>query len=127
MRKVLIALTFALSSAALLHAQGRGGQPPAPPAVPRAAAPYDITGYWVALVTDDWRYRMLTAPKGNVDYLPITAEGRRVTNTWDPAKDAAAGEQCRVYGAGGVMRLPARLHVTWEDDNTLKMDIDAGK
>jgi hypothetical protein len=24
------------------------------------------------------------------------------------------------------MRLPARLHITWEDDHTLKMDIDAG-
>jgi len=126
MRKVLIAITFAASSLALLHAQGRGGQAPAAPAVPRAAAPYDLAGYWVALVTDDWRYRMLTPPKGNVDYLPITAEGRRVTSTWDPAKDAAAGEQCRAYGAGGIMRLPARLHVTWEDDHTIKMDIDAG-
>jgi hypothetical protein len=126
MRKVLIALTFAASSAALLHAQGRGGQAPAAPAVPRTAAPYDITGYWVALVTDDWRYRMLTPPKGNVDYLPITAEGRRATNAWDPAKDTAAGEQCKAYGAGGIMRLPVRLHVTWDDDTTLKMDIDAG-
>jgi hypothetical protein len=127
MRKIVVALTFALSSAALLHAQGRGGQAPAgPPVAPRAAAPYDLTGYWVSMVTDDWRYRMLTPPKGNVDYLPITAEGRRVTGTWDPAKDAAAGEQCKAYGAGGIMRLPARLHITWDDDNTLKMDIDAG-
>jgi hypothetical protein len=108
-----------------LQAQGRGGAEP--PATGRTAAPYDITGYWVSLITDDWRYRMLTPPKGNVDYLPITAEGRRVTNAWDPAKDAAAGEQCRAYGAGGIMRLPARLHVTWEDNNTLRMDIDAGQ
>ena len=127
MRKVLIACSFAVVSAALLHAQGRGGQAPAgPPVAPRAAAPYDITGYWVSLVTDDWRYRMLTPPKGNVDYLPVTAEGRRVTGTWDPAKDAAAGEQCKAYGAGGIMRLPARLHITWDDDTTLKMDVDAG-
>ncbi len=130
MRRLLIALSLAATLAALslpLGAQGRGGQQaPAAPAVPRTAAPYDITGYWVSLVTDDWRYRMLTPPKGNVDYLPITAEGRRVTGAWDPAKDAAAGEQCKVYGAGGIMRLPARLHITWEDDNTLKMDIDAG-
>ena len=69
---------------------------------------------------------MLTPPKGNVDYLPVTAEARRVTNEWDPAKDVAAGEQCRAYGAGGIMRLPARLHVTWDDDHTIKMDVDAG-
>jgi hypothetical protein len=69
---------------------------------------------------------MLTPPKGNVDYLPVTAEARRVAGTWDPAKDAAAGEQCKVYGAGGIMRLPVRLHITWEDDSTLRMDIDAG-
>ena len=130
MRRLLIAVTLAVALAAVcqLHAQGRGQQaPPAPPPpVPRAAAPYDITGYWVSLVTDDWRYRMLTPPKGNVDYLPVTAEARRVAGAWDPAKDAAAGEQCKAYGAGGIMRLPVRLHVTWDDDNTLKMDIDAG-
>jgi hypothetical protein len=108
-----------------LKAQGRG-QAQAPPLAGRAAAPFDVTGYWVSLVTDDWRYRMLTPPKGNVDYLPVTAEGRRVTNLWDPAKDAADGEQCKAYGAGGIMRLPARLHITWDDENTLKMEIDAG-
>jgi hypothetical protein len=123
-----IAALIAATSLTLLHAQGRGGQggPPAPAPTGRAGAPYDIAGYWVSLVTDDWRYRMLTPPKGNVDYLPITAEGRRATNAWDPAKDVAAGEQCKAYGAGGIMRVPARLHITWEDDNTLKMDVDAG-
>jgi len=127
MRKVAIALTLCVASLGMVRAQGRGGQqaPPAP-AVPKAAAPYDITGYWVALITDDWRYRMLTPPKGNVDYLPINGQGRGATNQWDPAKDAAAGEQCRVYGAGGVMRLPGRLHITWEDDYTLKVETDAG-
>src|SRR5207247_4702455 len=81
---------------------------------------------WVALITDDWRYRMLTPPKGNVDYLPVNAEGRRITEAWDTAKDEANGEQCKAYGAGGVMRLPGRLHVTWESDNTLRIDTDAG-
>ena len=127
MRRLLIVITLASAAASVAYAQGRGqGGPPAPPVAGRAAAPYDITGYWVSLVTDDWRYRMLTPPKGNVDYLPITAEGRRVTNEWDPAKDAAAGQQCKAYGAGGIMRLPARLHITWDDENTLKMEVDAG-
>ena len=93
----------------------RGGRRAA--ASGRAQAPFDLTGYWVALVTDDWRYRMLTPPKGNVDYLPVNAEARRVMGEWDPAKDEAAGEACRGYGAGGVMRLPGRLHITWENDN----------
>ena len=92
----------------------------------RTAAPVDITGYWVALITDDWRYRMITPPKGNVDYLPVNNEGRRVTGLWDPAKDESNGEQCKAYGAAGVMRLPTRLHITWESDNTLRVETDAG-
>ena len=104
---------------------GRGG-PAGPPASGRAQAPFDLSGYWVSLVTDDWRYRMLTPPKGNADFLPVNAEARRVMGEWDPARDEAAGEACRAYGAGGVMRLPGRLHITWENDNTLKMDLDAG-
>ena len=119
----LCAAVAALSSPVL--AQGRQGPPPAAPQG-RQSAPIDVTGYWVALVTDDWRYRMLTPPKGNADYLPVTADARRVMGEWDPARDEAAGEACRAYGAGGVMRLPGRLHITWENDTTLKMDLDAG-
>jgi hypothetical protein len=78
------------------------------------------------MVTDDWRYRMLTPPKGNADYIPVNPESRKVMDSWDPAKDEAAGEACRGYGAAGIMRLPGRLHITWEDDNTLKMDLDTG-
>ena len=110
-----------------LRAQGRqGGAPAGAPPSGRAQAPYDITGYWVSLITDDWRYRMLTPPKGNADYLPVTAAARKAMESWDPAKDEAAGEACRGYGAGGVMRLPTRLHITWVDDNTMKMEVSAG-
>jgi hypothetical protein len=107
-------------------AQRGGGQRGAPPQTPMAAAPFDPTGYWVSLVSDEWRYRMLTPPKGNIDYVPVTAEGRRVAEAWDPARDEASGEQCRGYGAGGIMRLPARLHITWADERTLRIDIDNG-
>jgi hypothetical protein len=89
-------------------------------------APFDPTGYWVALVSDEWRYRMLTPPKGTWDYVPLNGAGQRVAREWDPAKDEAAGEQCRGYGAGGLMRLPIRLHITWADERTLRMDIDTG-
>src|SRR5688572_16625377 len=121
---ILCAAVAALSSTTL-QAQGRQGPPPAAPQG-RAGAPFDITGYWVALVTDDWRYRMLTPPKGNADYLPVNAEARRLMDTWDPAKDEAAGESCRGYGAAGVMRLPGRLRLSWEDENTLRVDTEAG-
>ena len=100
--------------------------PAAPAAAPQAAAPFDPSGYWVALVSDEWRYRMLTPPKGNFDYVPLNTEGQRVTREWDPARDESAGEQCKGYGAGGIMRLPARLHITWADERTLRMDIDTG-
>lgn len=108
----------------VLNAQGRGQQPAA--LAPRAAAPIDLTGYWVSLVTDDWRWRMMTPPKGDVLYLPVNAEGRRVAEAWDPARDRAAGDACRAYGAPGVMSLPGRLHVTWDNDSTLKVEIDTG-
>src|SRR5262249_39614638 len=113
-------------SAVSLQAQRGRGAPPAPPAAPRAAAPIDLTGYWVSLVTDDWRWRMVTPPKGDVLYLPVNAEGRRAAEAGDPAKDKAAGEQCRAYGAGGLMHLPGRLRISWQDDRTLVVEADAG-
>jgi hypothetical protein len=138
--RALLLTTVLLLAPVALDAQGRGGPAApfdftqgvpsgsrgAPPPTGRAGAPVDLTGYWVSLVTDDWRYRMLTPPKGNIDYLPITAEGRKIADAWDPAKDEAAGEQCKAYGAVGVMRMPGRLRVTWESDNVLKMETDAG-
>ena len=108
-----------------VYAQGRGG-PPGPPPTAKAAAPEDLTGYWVSLVTEDWRYRMVTPPKGDYASVPLNPEGRRVADTWDPAKDEAAGLQCKSYGAAALMRVPTRVHITWPDDNTLKVETDAG-
>lgn len=101
---------------------GRGGAPPSA----REAAAFDPTGYWVSVVIEDWKLRMVTPAKGVYDTLPLSAEGRRVGDTWDPARDAAAGEACRAYGAGNIMRVPGRLHVTWDGDNILRIDTDAG-
>src|SRR5688500_4655111 len=44
-------------------AAGRGAQ--ASPPTARASAPIDLTGYWVAIVSEDWRWRMLTPAKGD--------------------------------------------------------------
>ncbi len=93
---------------------------------PRAAAPVDLTGYWVSVVTEDWRWRMVTPAKGDYDSVPLNANGRRVADTWDPKSDEAAGEQCRSYGAGGVMRVPGRIHITWDGETTLRVETEAG-
>ena len=101
---------------------GRGGPPP----TPRAAAAIDLTGYWVSVITEDWKFRMVTPRKGVYDTLTLNAEGRRIGDTWDPARDEAAGEQCRGYGAANIMRLPGRLRIAWADDTTLRIETDAG-
>jgi len=108
---------------------GRGGRGQAaqePPPTPRAAAPIDLTGYWVSVITEDWRWRMITPPKGDYASVPITAEAKKVADGWDPSLDEAGGNQCKAYGAPGLMRLPTRLHITWQDDSTLKVETDAG-
>ncbi|PWU12204.1 MAG: hypothetical protein C5B51_01100 [Terriglobia bacterium] len=107
-----------------LFAQGRGG-PGGPPPPARAAAPFDPTGYWVSIIVDEWRFRV-DPQKGDIPYLPINAEARKIAMAWDPAKDETAGQQCKAYGAVGVMQRPGRLHITWQDDNTLKIETDAG-
>jgi hypothetical protein len=125
MRVVLAAISMALITISAAHGQGRGA-PPGPPPSPRAAARIDITGYWVSLVTEDWRYRQFTPPKGDYVSVPLNPAGKKIADAWDPAKDEAAGEQCKAYGAAGLMRMPTRLHITWQDDNTLKLETDAG-
>jgi hypothetical protein len=119
---IRVALLLALALPALAQAQRAGGPPPAA----REAAAIDLTGYWVSVITEDWKYRMVTPKKGVFDALPLNPEGRKVGNAWDPARDEAAGEQCRAYGAAGLMRMPTRLNITWQDPNTLRIQTDAG-
>ena len=109
----------------VLQAQGRG-RGAQPPATARAAAPFDPTGYWVAVITEDWRWRMVTPAKGDYQSIPINAAAQKAADAWDPAKDEAAGEQCKGYGAPGLMRGPTRLNISWLDDNTLKVETDYG-
>ena len=104
----------------------KGEQRALPPANGKAGAPIDITGNWVSLVSDDWVYRMITPAKGDYQYVPLNPEGRRVADTWDAARDKAAGEECKGYAAPAIMRLPSRVQISWQDENTLKLDIDNG-
>lgn len=119
-----VALAIVLSGAGAFG-QGRGAAPPARSA--EASAPFDMTGYWVSMVTEDWRYRMFTPLKGDYQGIPLNAAGRKLADAWDPAKDEAAGEQCKSYGAANIMRVPQRVHITWQDGQTLKLETDAGR
>src|SRR5215203_3231522 len=100
MRPLLVWIVLA-SSIAVADAQ-RGG-PPAPQ-TPRLAASIDVTGYWVPLITEDWRYRVVTPPAGDYTSIPMSPAARKIAASWEPGRDEAAGEQCRGYGVGGVMR-----------------------
>src|SRR5918993_1282123 len=101
-RTLAICAAATVLSAVAVTAQGRGEQPAQPAPTPRAAAPIDLTGYWAAIVNEDWRWRMVTPPKGDYASLPLTDAAIKVANAWDPARDASSGEQCRGYGAAAV-------------------------
>lgn len=110
---------------------GRGGGRGAaggPPPTAEAAATVDVTGYWVALVTEDWQWRMAVPERSDVSSIPFTndPEKRAELEAWDPALDEANGDQCKGYGAAAIMRVPTRLHITWENENVLRVDTDAG-
>jgi hypothetical protein len=99
------------------------GPPPGPPPSPRESAPLDFTGQWVAIVNEDWRWRMMTAPKGDYPGIPLNAAGRRVADAWEPAEDGS----CKAYGAAGLMRMPTRLRIRWDGDSVLEIQTDAGR
>jgi hypothetical protein len=109
----------------LVIAAQAAAQAPKAPKTPRDAAPFDLTGNWVSVVTEDWRWRMLTPNKGDYSSVPLNPEGRKVADTWDPAQ--AASDGCKPYGAAAIMRVPGRLRIAWENETTLRIDTDAGQ
>lgn len=124
-RRLTCAALLVLSGAAPLLAQ----QPPTPagPRTARQSAQADLTGYWVAQITEDWRWRMMTPPKGDYMGVPLNEAGRKAGDGWDLARDAGQGQLCRAFGAGGLMRHPLRIRITWPDDNTLQLETDLGR
>lgn len=131
-------LTFALAvcaTAAVLLVPSAPGQGPAKGGkggggkakqTAQTSAPIDLTGSWVSVVTEDWMFRMVTPPKGQMLGVPVTAAARAAANAWDPAADEAAGNACKAFGAAGVMRQPGTVRVSWQDDSTLKVETTAG-
>jgi hypothetical protein len=119
---VVVAAAVVMSWAAPAAAQfpPRGG---GPPATPRASAPIDLTGVWVSIVNEDWRWRMITAPRGDFPGLPLSPAGRVIAMAWDPKTDGS----CKAFGAAAVMRMPTRVRISWADDVTLKIETDNGQ
>ena len=125
MKRLVVIVAVVLFTGSAASAQRGGGPPAGPPPAPRAAAPIDLTGYWVSIVNEDWLWRMVTPqPK---DYASIanlmTPEARKIADAWTPAQDGS----CLAYGAAGLMRIPTQLNITWESDDVLKIETDAGQ
>jgi len=120
----LLALALPLIPLEDARAQARGRA--AAPESPRSMAPIDLTGQWVAIISEDWRWRMITPPKGDIVSIPLNLQGQHMAEAWDPAKDETAGEQCKAYGAPGLIRGPIRMRISWSDANTLKVETDYG-
>jgi hypothetical protein len=119
-RRLLAVIAIGVATALSVFAQSPAGKSVAPKEA-------DLTGYWVSVVTEDWRWRMVVPAKGDYQSVPINETARKIADTWDPAKDEAMGEQCRSYGAPAIMRVPGRVLITWQDDVTLKVEVDAGQ
>lgn len=119
-------VTGVLFLASSLIAQPPAGRGPQRILPPKEAAPIDLTGYWVSVVSEDWRWRMVTPAKGDFAGIPFTPEAKRIGDAWDPAADEASGDVCKAYGTAAIMRLPGRLHITWQDDTRLKIETDTG-
>ena len=103
--------------------RGRGRGPAGPVGPPRQTAPVDLTGNWVSVVTEDWQWRMTTPKKGDYASVPLSVAGRAEADKWTEAMDG----RCEAYGVGGIMRMPGRLRISWQDDTTLKIETDAGE
>ena len=102
---------------------GRGGGGPA--ASPREAAPVDLAGTWVSLVTEDWIERMSPDSPGSGTGGGFGGGGGGGRGGGGP-EPAASQDPCAAYGAGGIMRVPGRVRISWQDDDTLLMELDAG-
>ena len=126
---VIVGMLMSIVSGVALVAQAPQRQQAPGSRIPtaRQMASVDVTGYWVTAVTEDWRLRMITPQKGDYQNVPLNSAGVKVLRAWDPAADRAQGNDCKPYGAAAIMRMPTRIHVTWQDENTLKLDFDHGQ
>jgi hypothetical protein len=121
-------LILVAAIAILMGAEPSAGQAgPPPPQSPRDGALIDLTGQWVSVITEDWRWRMVTPPKGDAASVPLNAAGRKAAASWDLAADRARGDLCKAFGPPSLIRQPGRIRVRWEDAATLLLEFDAGR
>ena len=90
---------------------------------PREAAPIDLTGQWVSVINEDWRWRMVTPPKGDYASVPLNDRGREVADRWEPSQEGS----CAAYGAAGLLRMPTRVRIAWAGQDVLEIETDAGR
>ena len=105
---------------------GKGGGGAKGKQTAQTQAPIDLTGTWVSVVTEDWMFRMVTPPKGQMLGVPVTPAARTAANAWDPAADEAAGNACKAFGAAGVLRPPGTIGLSGPGDSTLNVETTAG-
>ena len=120
---VLMALAMVASPAAAQPGRGAGA---GPAATARAGALLDLTGTWVSVISEDWRWRMVTPPKGDVASVPLNPAGRKLAAAWDLDADRARGDLCKAFGPPALIRQPGRVRIQWENDTTLVVEFDAG-
>jgi hypothetical protein len=126
---VLVSLAVVATMAAAarpMAQQGRAGGPGPGAVSPRAGALIDLSGQWVSVVTEDWRWRMVTPPRGDTASVPLTPAGRKLAESWDLAADQARGELCKAFGPPSLIRQPGRVRIRWESDTVLLLEFDAG-
>jgi hypothetical protein len=128
-----LALTLlVLASARYADAQppGRGGfgagRAGGPPPSAEESAPVDLTGTWVSLVTEDWIERMSPDSPASGSGGGAFGFGRGRGGAGAAAPAITSDDPCAAYGAGGIMRVPGRLKLSWQDENTLLLEYDAG-
>ena len=114
----------ALCLSGLTQAQNFSRLPPLPPG--KTGAPLDLSGYWVSLITEDWRFRMVAAPSGDHPDIRLNPAGDKIAAAWSKNADNTPQKRCLRFGAAMLMRVPTRLHITWRDDMTLLVQTDAG-
>src|SRR4029453_18490017 len=113
---------FAVAAGAAVLAQG----PRADARSARDSALIDITGQWVSVITEDWRWRMVTPPKGDASSVPLNAAGRKPAEAWDLGAARTRGALCKAFGPPALIRQPGRVRIRWENANTLLLEFDAG-
>lgn len=93
---------------------------------PEDAAPRNmdrLEGQWVAIVNEDWLWRMRVAERGDFTSIPYNDRAREVGMAWD---ESMLGS-CLQYGAAGLLRQPLRLRIEWESEDVIRLETDYGQ